>query len=104
LITGISELEIRRGRRELVYKLIDSSGEPRIFITLQIGLQVILRKALVDLLWWTVLNKPLLQRTCTYLGERILLISIFVSKLPGISYDDYATKFAGNHIAYPRLV
>ena len=50
LITGISELEIRRGRCELVYKLVDSSGEPRMFITLQIGLQVILCETLVDLL------------------------------------------------------
>lgn len=45
-----------------------------------------------------------LQRTCTYLGERILLISIFVSKLQGISYNDFVTEFTGNHSAYPRLV
>jgi hypothetical protein len=58
LITGIPELEIRRGRCQLVYELVDGGGEPRVFITLQVGLQVVLRKTLVDLRWEMELNKP----------------------------------------------
>jgi len=37
LITGVPELEIRRRGCQFVDELVDCGGEPRVFVTLQIG-------------------------------------------------------------------
>lgn len=49
LIACVAELEIRRSRRELVDEPVDHVAEPSIFISLQVGLQVVFREAFVDL-------------------------------------------------------
>lgn len=49
LVTGVPELEVRRRGRELVDELVDCGRKARVFVTLQVRLQVILRITLVDL-------------------------------------------------------
>jgi hypothetical protein len=49
LIARVAELEIRRRGRKLVDEAVDHIAQSSVFISLQVGLQVVFREAFVDL-------------------------------------------------------
>jgi len=49
LVTSIPELEVWCGRGELVDELVDCVCEPRVFITLEIGFEIVFRETFIDL-------------------------------------------------------
>jgi hypothetical protein len=73
--------------------LVDGAGEPRVFVTLQVGFEIIFCKTFVDLRWIISTTAAWLDSTRTYLREGIFLVGVFVSKLP--NHYDLVTERGG---------
>ena len=84
LITSLAKLEVGCRRRKLVDQLIDHVAKTRILVSLEVCLQVIFRKALVDLVSCQF-SVNIYEADDTYLCKWVFLLRILISQLNYIS-------------------